>query len=203
MISFLKGIIEDIGESALYLDVNGVGYEVHAPSRLLAQVAEGEVIKIHTFTYVREDILALYGFTDVADRKLFETLMSVSGVGAKMAMAIISALTAQEITNAIAGGDIATLTRVSGVGKKLAERLILELKNKVGGFTATGNVTAMPGSAKAAPASAQSDVLSALVNMGFKMAQAQQALAVASQELGNEADFGQLLKSALQSLRSA
>lgn len=202
MISFLKGIIEHIGEDAIFLDVGGVGYEVHAPSRLLAQVAEGEVVKIHTYTYVREDILALYGFTDVADRKLFQTLMSVSGVGAKMAMAILSSLTTQEITNAIAGGDIATLTRVSGVGKKLAERLILELKNKVGGFSLS-NVTAMHGSAKAAPASAQSDVLSALVNMGFKLAQAQQALAAASQELGTEADFGQLLKSALQSLRSA
>ena len=202
MISFLKGIIEYIGEDALYLDVGGVGYEVHAPSRLLAQVAEGETIKIYTHTHVREDILALYGFTDVADRKLFETLMSVSGVGAKMAMAILSALTAQEIANAIAGGDIATLTRVSGVGKKLAERLILELKNKVGGFSLS-NITAMHSTTKAAPPSAQSDVLSALVNMGFKLAQAQQALAAASQELGTTADFGQLLKTALQSLRSA
>lgn len=202
MISFLKGIIEEIGEDAIFLDVNGVGYEVHAPTRLLGQVAEGEALKIHTYTYVREDILALYGFTDASDRKLFVTLMSVSGVGAKMAMAMLSALSAQEITNAIAGGDIATLTRVSGVGKKLAERLILELKNKVGSFVAT-NVTSFSGGKAAAPASAQSDVLSALINMGFKMAQAQQALAVASQELGNDADFGALLKSALQSLRSA
>ena len=83
MISFLKGIIEEIGDDSLFLDVNGVGYQVYAPSRVLAQVAEGEVIKIHTHTYVREDALALYGFTETTDRAMFEKLMSVSGVDRK------------------------------------------------------------------------------------------------------------------------
>jgi len=205
MISFLKGIIEEIGDDSLFLDVNGVGYQVYAPSRVLAQVAEGEVIKIHTHTYVREDALALYGFTETTDRAMFEKLLSVSGVGAKMAMAILSGLSSQDIANAVTAGDIATLTQISGVGKKLAERLILELKNKLGAFVG-GNVTSIGGgkvTAAGMPQSAHSDVLSALINMGFKMAQAQQALAVAADEAGAEADFGTLLKTALKTLRSA
>ncbi len=201
MIHFLKGIIEEITDDALAIDVNGVGYKVTAPSRALAQLSEGEAIKIHIFTYVREDILALYGFTTQEDRALFEKLMSVSGVGAKMAMAMLSGLSGAEIANAVIGGDVATLTRISGVGKKLAERLILELKGKLGGF-AGSNVTAISGQ-KTPQGSAHGDVLSALVNMGFKLAQAQQALAHAVQENGNSDDFGALLKTALQTLRSA
>ena len=204
MISFLKGIIEEIGDDSLFLDVNGVGYQVFAPSRVLAKVAEGEALKIHTHTYVREDALALYGFTETTDRAMFEKLMSVSGVGAKMAMAILSGLSSQEIANAVTAGDLATLTQISGVGKKLAERLVLELKNKLGAFTG-GTVTSISGGrvGGAAPQSAHSDVLSALINMGFKMAQAQQAIAIASEEAGKDADFGVLLKTALKSLRSA
>ena len=201
MIHFLKGIIEEITEDALALDVNGVGYKVYAPSRFLAQIAEGEVLKVHTFTYVREDIFALYGFPDHAERKLFETLMSVNGVGAKMAMGMLSSLSGKEIADAVSMGDVATLTRANGVGKKLAERLILELKNKMGSFN-TGTVTSFTGGG-VGMSSGQSDVLSALTNMGFRPAQAQQAIARAEEEQGKEADFGTLLKSALKVLRSA
>lgn len=200
MIHFLKGIIEEITDDAIALDVNGVGYKVYAPARFLSQVAEGEVLKVHTFTYVREDIFALYGFSAPAERKLFETLMSVSGVGAKMAMGLLSSLSAREITDAVSTGDVATLTRANGVGKKLAERLILELKSKLGSLD-VGNVTSISGGV--APSGGNSDVLSALTNMGFKPAQAQQAIARANEELGDDADFGALLKSALKSLRSA
>lgn len=200
MIHFLKGIIEEIGEDSLSLDVNGVGYKVYAPSRFLSRVAEGEVLKVHTFTYVREDIFALYGFADPAERKLFETLMGVNGVGAKMAMGLLSSLAASEIANAVSTGDIATLTRANGVGKKLAERLVLELKSKLGSFEGA-NVTPIAGGGAAS--SGQSDVLSALINMGFRQPQAQQAIGKATEELGEDAEFGTLLKSALKSLRSA
>lgn len=202
MIHFLKGIIEEITEDAIALDVNGVGYKVYAPARFLAQVAEGEVLKVHTFTYVREDIFALYGFADQSERKLFETLMSVSGVGAKMAIGLLSSLSAREIIDAVSHGDIATLTRANGVGKKLAERLILELKNKLGSFPA-GNVTSITGGgAPAATPGPAGDALSALTNMGFKHAQAQQAIARAKEELGDDTDFGALLKTALKTLRT-
>lgn len=201
MIHFLKGIVEEITEDALALDVGGVGYKVYAPSRFLSQVAEGEALKVHTFTYVREDIFALYGFADPAERQLFETLMGVSGVGAKMAMGLLSGLSAKEITDAVSTGDVATLTRANGVGKKLAERLILELKSKLGSLDVS-NITSITSGGSVA-SSGQSDVLSALTNMGFRPAQAQQAIARASEELGEDADFGALLKSALKSLRSA
>ena len=200
MIHFLKGIVAEVGEDFLCIETQGVGYKVHTPNSVLARVTEGEAFKVHIFTYVREDIFALYGFAEASDRTLFEKLMSVSGVGAKMALGLLSALNAQEIITAVRMGDIATLTRANGVGKKLAERMILELKNKLGNVSVTAAAQAVP---QAPKGGVQMDVLSALTNMGFKYALAQQALANATQTQGENADFGLLLKDALKILRSA
>ena len=161
MIHLLSGTVALMDEDYLVLDVQGVGYEVFAPSRLLAKLAVGEVTRLFIYTHVREDHIHLYGFADAAERALFLTLTSVSGVGARMATALLSALSADEIARAVGSGDVATLTRANGVGKKLAERLVLELKGKLPTF---------PGAAMAAPVAkgAHADVLSALQNMGFK-----------------------------------
>lgn len=204
MIHFLKGVIAEVGDDYLVVDVSGVGYKVLTHARMLAQHAEGEATTVSTHMHVREDQMTLFGFTDASERKLFEVLTSVNGVGVKMGLAILSALTPDEITGAISMQDPTMLTRASGVGKKLAERMVLELKNKVGslptsvgiaGSATGGTVVSMPVTGLAG------DVLSALVNLGYKQAHAKDAVAIALKEQGEGANFDNVFKQALQELR--
>ena len=177
MIGRLKGIIDDKGDNWLLVDVNGVGYVVEVSSRVLANLpAIGEPVTLAIETYVREDQFRLFGFADEHERSWFMLLMSVQGVGAKVALAIQGVLSANELTQAVAAQDKAMVSRAPGVGPKVAQRIVQELKDKVpeAMFQVAG--TQATPSGEAAVPSAVADALSALENLGYAWAQAHQAV---------------------------
>ncbi len=176
MIAHLRGRVLSSQPGSCILDCNGVGYEValSIPSYAMLPVPGGEA-GLHIYTQVREDLLALYGFAELSEKRLFERLITVSGVGPRLALTILSGLSTGETVAAIRAQDHATLTRIPGVGKRLAERLAVELKEKLDDL-ALGPAP-VPGSAPATPAS--DDVLSALTNLGYNRAAAQKALEAA------------------------
>ncbi len=169
MIAFLQGTLLHRQPAALVLDVHGVGYEVQVPVGTYAQLpAPGHAVALHIYTQVREDSIQLFGFASAGEKRLFEKLITVNGVGPKLGLAILSGLPPQALGAALRAGDIARLTAVPGVGKKTAERLVVELRDKV---------PELDGGA-AAPASAgpAADVVSALVNLGYAAAQAEKSV---------------------------
>jgi holliday junction DNA helicase RuvA len=195
MIAKLRGRLDSFGADFAVIDVNGVGYLVSASSRTLAALgAIGEEVVLHTEMLVAEDSIRLVGFGSAGERDWFRLLTSVQGVGNRVALAILSALSADEIHRAIASGDHRMVARAQGVGPKLAQRVVHELKDKAGGI-ALG-----PGGA-AAPAPAGSfaqDAVSALANLGFRPAEASAAVARAEAELGADATLDALVRLALK-----
>lgn len=207
MIARLKGIVEEIGDDWLIVDVNGVGYHVFASSRTLGGMVVGDAVTVVIETHVREDHIHLYGFADTTERDWFKLLTTVQGVGAKVGLGIQSALGPDEISQAIAAQDKATITRAPGVGPKLAARIVSELKDKVGAIAlnqslaaATGNA---PKSGTAAKGNAVSDAVSALVNLGYNASQALGAVSEAAGELGEGADVSALIRGGLSRLAPA
>jgi Holliday junction DNA helicase RuvA len=187
MIGKLKGRIDSSDEDSVIIDVGGVGYHVFCAGRTLAQLpGVGEATELLIHTHVREDHIHLFGFPDANEREWFLTLMTVQGVGVKMAMAILSVFSPQQLAHAIAAKDTKALTRVSGVGAKLAERLTTELKNKVAKLP-TGSVSIGAGKGSALPpVSVSEDALSALVNLGYSRGEAYTAVAMAAERLGGD-----------------
>lgn len=183
MIARLKGIIDSIGADFLVLDTGGVGYLVFASARTLAALPKvGEPAALHIETHVREDHIHLYGFAAVREREMFKLLLTVSGVGAKVALAILSALDADMLANAIAAGDKAAIARAQGVGPKLAMRIAAELRDKVAGVAFQPKGVSIPGGVAAiqpAVPSVHEDAVSALVNLGYGRAEAFAAVAAA------------------------
>lgn len=168
MIGTLKGNIEYREDPFLIIDVNGVGYKVLVPLNVLAKInGTGEAIKLYTHTHVREDVLELYGFTEPQDLKLFQYLISVSGIGCKTALGIYSVGSRHEIINAITTNDTSFFTGVPRLGKKNAQKIIIELKNKLGGV---GDIDLSGDSPDS------SEVISALKTFGFSPAEARGAL---------------------------
>ena len=203
MIGKLKGRIDCTDEDSIILDVGGVGYHVFCATRTLAQLAGvGEAAELLIHTHVREDHIHLFGFPDAAEREWFLTLMTVQGVGVKMAMAILSAFSPQQLAQAIAAKDVKSLTRISGVGNKLAERLTTELKNKVAKLptgalsigTVGGKTSALP------PQSVSEDAVSALVNLGYSRSEAYTAVAMAAERIGDVTKIDALIKESLRKL---
>ena len=186
--------------------VEGVGYLVFCSARTLANLpGAGDPVVLLIETHVREDHIHLYGFADSAERDWFRLLSTVQGVGARMALAILSALPPAELVRAIAAQDKATLTRASGVGPKLAARIVAELKDKAGQIF-LGPVVALPGG-RAADAEAQipipyDDAISALVNLGYQRAEAFGAVAGVTRELGTHAPLEDVIKAGLRELAS-
>ncbi len=199
MIAALKGLVLEKDLTDVLVDVNGVGYRVGVSLITLAQLPEpGQPVALRIRTVVREDAFDLYGFLTKPEEELFLLLTSVSHVGPKVAINVLSGLEVGELVAAIARGDVARLTKIHGVGKKTAERLVLELKEKVK-LLDTGSAGAKkPG--KVAP-SASSDLVSALVNLGYKEAQAEQAAQLATERAGADAAFELLFREALKALR--
>ena len=199
MIGKLTGVIDSSGEDWVLLDVGGVGYMVFCSGRTLGLLpAPGGAASLWIETHVREDHIHLFGFADPAERDWYRLLNGVQGVGAKMALAILSVLPPAELVQAIAAQDKAALTRASGVGPKLAGRIASELKDKAGGI-ALGPVALVNGGA--APAGGVSeDAVSALVNLGYRRAEAFSAVAKAMGELGAEAPVEALIKAGLKEL---
>jgi Holliday junction DNA helicase RuvA len=195
MIAMLAGVVDQRGADSLVVDVNGVGYLVFASARTLSRApARGEPMKLLIETHVREDHIHLYGFADEGERGWFRLLTTVQGVGARLALALLSVLAPDALATAIMAQDKAALTRADGVGPKLATRIVSELKDKVGGI-ALGPAAATP----AAPVAA-TDAVSALVNLGYSRSDAFAAVAQATQRLGAEAKIDALIRAGLQEL---
>ena len=194
MIAHLKGRIEATGIDSVVIDVNGVGYLAGASARTLAALgAVGEFATLHTEMLVSEDSIRLMGFATAAERDWFRHLTSVQGVGAKVALAILSILSPEEVQTAVARADAAMIARANGVGPKLAQRIVNELKDKAGGVAMGGGA---PG---VAPANgAAQDAVSAMLNLGFKPAEASAAVNAAADELGTGATLDALVRLALR-----
>ena len=199
MIAQLRGVVVEKNLSDAVVDVNGVGYRVHFSLLTLARLPEeGQPVRIRTRTVVREDALDLFGFLSRAEEEMFQLLTSVSNVGPRLAMTVLSGMEVRELNDAIGHGDVARLTKVHGIGKKTAERLVVELREKV-------KLVQLQAEAEgtAAPAfDVRGDLVSALVNLGYKSAQAEKAADVASQRAGTDAPFELLFREALKGLRS-
>ena len=203
MIGRLRGIVAARGEDFVILDVGGVGYEVYCSSRVLGWLAgqDGEVT-LSIETHVREDQIRLFGFQSEGERQWFRLLQSVQGVGARVALAILSTLTLQEIANAIALQDKASIARAPHVGPKLAQRIALELKDKAPVLSLASVTAALPSGGKAGTpaATANAEAISALVNLGYQQIQASVAIAAASREIGAQASTAELIRRGLKEL---
>lgn len=198
MIAKLTGTLDDTGPDWAVIDVAGVGYLVHCSARTLTALGiRGDVATVHTELQVSENDMRLIGFASGAEREWFRLLTGVQGVGSKMALAVLSVLSVEELQRACGGGDAAMVARAQGVGPKLAGRIVNELKGAAGAWA--GALPAAAGIAAAAPAGGPgSDAASALQNLGFKPLVATQAVAQALGELGDDAPLDALIRVALK-----
>lgn len=197
MIAALRGTVESLEEDRCVVDVAGVGYLVQASTRTLAALPQPPgIARLLVETQVREDAISLFGFADTAERDWFRLLLTVQGVGAKVALNLLSALSPADLVRAIAAGDRASLTRAAGVGAKLAVRLLSELREKAGAMPTVAGITPMPPPAKGAAA----DALSALANLGYRPGEARPAVERVLARLGDEAAVGQVIRESLQEL---
>ena len=206
MIGKLKGVVDSYGEDHAIIDVHGVGYVVHCSSRTLQRLpGTGEAAVLSIETHVREDMIRLYGFESDGEREWFRLLQTIQGVGAKVALAILSALDPGGLATAVATGDKAAIARAPGVGPKLAARIVAEMKDKAPVFGAVDPALVRLSGAlddRSAPA-AVSDAVSALVNLGYAQAQASAAVAAALRSAGEEAAAPALIRLGLRELAGA
>jgi Holliday junction DNA helicase RuvA len=176
MIGWLKGVVLAKHPPGLLLDVHGVGYEVEAPMSTFTELpAPGETTTLFIHHLVREDAQLLYGFARAADRDTFRALLKVNGVGGKVALAILSSMDGDALARTVNEGDLAALTRVPGIGKKTAERLVVEMRDRLQGLVASAPIAA--GSAAPAPADRVSEAVSALIALGLKPQEASRRVA--------------------------
>ena len=198
MIAHLRGVVLSKSNESAVIDVNGVGYLVHAAAPVVAGLTVGEEARLHIHTNVREDAIQLFGFAAPFERDVFLKLTTVKGIGPKLAMAVLSGASLAELVGAVADGDVLRLTEIPGVGKKTAERLLVELQEAFRAFrpaVATGSATLV------APADALADVRSALQNLGFKGAQVDRAFEHLEAVPSRPRDFDGLLRETLRHLR--
>ncbi|MGB0749186.1 MAG: Holliday junction branch migration protein RuvA [Magnetospiraceae bacterium] len=209
MIAKLRGRVDSQGDDWAVIDVGGVGYLIFCSGKTLSSLPpEGEAVEVHVETHVREDHIHLYGFISAAEREWFRLLNSVQGVGSKVALAILGALTPETILQAIAAQDKTAITRAQGVGPKLAARIVNELKDKAGAMAigAMPAVTSAKGAATVPTAPAldmSGEAVSALVNLGYGRTEAFTAVATAGRNLGEGASVEALIKGGLSVLAEA
>jgi Holliday junction DNA helicase RuvA len=197
MIGKLTGKIDSVSGNQLIVDVNGVGYVVTVSARTLRQLGIGTTASLLVETQVREDAISLFGFADHAERDWFRLLTTVQGVGAKVALAILGALSPDQLGQAISAQDKAAITQADGVGPKLGLRIVTELKDKVlSFFVPSPTATTAP----TAPSSTSGEALSALMNLGYRRIEAFAAVTAASQKLGSAASLNDLIKGSLAEL---
>jgi Holliday junction DNA helicase RuvA len=197
MIAFLRGRVLDKSPNRIIIDVNGVGYDLHVPLSTYYDIGDaGSDVSLRVHTHVREDALQLYGFLTPLEVLVFERLIGISGIGPKLAIAVLSGIGSRELVTAVQGADIARLTRIPGVGKKTAERIVLELKDRL------GDVPAAPDAAGTPPSTGdrlRTDLVSALENLGYHRPLAERAVD-ATRKPDGDATFEGALKSALREL---
>lgn len=201
MIGHLSGQLLKRDPSQIIVDVHGVGYRVFIPlSTYYRLPEEGAAIRLHTATHLRDDALHLYGFLTEHERELFDLLRGVSGIGPRLAVNILSGITAEELVPAIGRGDLLRLSAIPGIGRKTAERMVLELKDKVVPLLEAIQVEASEGAAHDPSAGILQDVVSALLNLGYSRAQASKAARSAIQAVDGDHDFETVIKQALRLL---
>ncbi len=203
MIGKLKGTVDEIAEDHCIVDVHGVGYVAYCSTRTLAGISGGEAVALFIETYVREDMIRLYGFKSQLEREWFRLLQNnVQGVGAKVALAVLSTLAPSELANAIALRDITMVARAPGVGKKVAERIVTELRTKAPAYAgeATGTIGLKQELGEGVAPAPIADAVSALVNLGYSRDIAANAIAVALKTAGEDADSSKLIRFGLKEL---
>ena len=193
MIAHLRGRLLEKNANRVVVEAGGVGYElaITVPT-FSALPGTGGDVALHVYTHVREDALALFGFATRDEKRLFERLLAVSGIGPKLAITILSGMEAEALVSALRANDVARLTRIPGIGRKTAERMVLELRDKLASFAV--------GEAPTASGGVEQEVLSALVNLGYQPAAAERALAAVARNGDAGADFEVLLRQALGQL---
>lgn len=194
MIARLKGLVDSISADALIVDVNGVGYLVQASTRTLSALSVGQPVVLHIETQVREDAITLFGCTSESELAAFRALITVQGVGGRVALNILSVLMPDQVAHAVAAGDAASLARANGVGPKLAARIANELKGKMGGV-AMGAGAPLP---VTAGARVVEDAVAALAALGFRPMDASRAVSEALAELGEGAALNDVVRVALK-----
>ena len=204
MIGKLTGVVDSVASDAAIIDIGGVGYVVHASGKTLARLgARGSAVSLMIDTHVREDAISLFGFAEAVERDWFRALLNVQGVGAKVALSILSVLAPDELARAVAAQDKAAVARANGVGPKLAQRVVSEMKDKAGGIN-LGAALAAGSSADAAPVNGadgpMNDAVSALVNLGYRRAEAYGAVAKVMQKEGAAAPLNDLILKGLKEL---
>jgi holliday junction DNA helicase RuvA len=191
MIASVSGVVAAVQPSGVVIEVGGIGVSVACTPQTAAVARRGDGLALHTSLVVREDSLTLYGFPDSEQRDVFELVQTVSGVGPRTALAVLATLSPDGLRNAIAAEDVASLTRVPGIGTKGAQRLIIELKDRLRAVARQGESPTGDG---------QETVRAALVSLGWSARDADRAVAAVSSDLGADADVAQLLRAALQHL---
>jgi Holliday junction DNA helicase RuvA len=195
MISYVRGVLDHKEPNRVVVDVNGLGYEVFIPLSTYQELpAAGDQVKLHTYHHVREDAVNLYGFFSSEEKEIFELVLSISGVGAKVALSILSAISVDEFRVAVAQGDMKTLTKIPGIGKKSAERMVLELRDKIGKIRIDERMV------KLLTAEPTNDAVAALLNLGASQSAAEYAVYRAERRLGKEAEIQDLVTEALRLL---
>ena len=198
MIAHLRGQILYKIPNYVVIDCGGVGYELAISVATYTELRDvGAEASLHVHTHVREDALQLFGFHEVTEKLLFEKLLTISGIGPKLAITVLSGISAERLVGAIRGGDHATLTKIPGIGKKTAERVVLELKDKLddmAGYSPAAD-------AKPSLGAVAEDVLSALVNLGYPRPVAQKAVESAAKEASVVGDFERLFRAAMSAVR--
>lgn len=191
MIAHLRGKLLIKHPNQAIVETGGVGYDITISVPTFSDLPGlGQEVALHIHTHVREDVIALYGFLRPAEKTLFEKLLTVSGIGPKLAITILSGMAADEMVNAIRGNDVARLTRIPGIGRKTAERMVLELRDKLPAPGATAE-TSIP-----TRSGVEEDVLSALINLGYQRANAEKALALVTRA-GSPVSFEAAFKAAM------
>jgi len=199
VIAHLRGQILYKIPNYVVIECGGVGYELAISVTTYTAIGDvGAEARLHVHTHVREDAFLLFGFAEVTEKRLFEKLLTISGIGPKLAITVLSGISAERLVGAIRGGDHATLTRIPGIGKKTAERVVLELKDKLDDLAgyATGGVSTTPSLGGTAE-----DVLSALVNLGYPRPIAQKAVESAAKDAAVSGDFERLFRAAMSAVR--
>ncbi|MBV8799357.1 MAG: Holliday junction branch migration protein RuvA [Alphaproteobacteria bacterium] len=200
MIGKLTGIVDSVAEDHVILDVGGVGYLVHCPNSTLSKLNMGATASLMTETKVGEDAIRLYGFSTAEEREWFRLLQGVQNVGARVALNVLSALSARELERAVALGDKAAVGRAQGIGPKLATRIVTELKDKAPAMMLRGRTEEGAAVPIIAPRGPEADAVAALVKLGYSQTQAAEAIARTSRELGDHVPLDALIRESLRAM---
>jgi Holliday junction DNA helicase RuvA len=197
MFAFLRGTVARKGSGVIDLDVNGVGYEVCVADSVSSKLVVNQEITLQTYCHIREDAFQIFGFFRDEDKALFKTLLGVSGIGPKVSLAILSAMSASQFAKAIMENDVTAFTRVGGVGKKTAQRVVLEMKAKLG---QNAELDAILGEPEDKSDADSDDVIAALCSLGCSLAEARKAATAARKQAGDDAPVEEIIRLALRSL---